>query len=132
MGLVVNVKEGQFGLNLVVHKWDFWICQVQRYLLQKCLTSRMRGLAWMYHLRSNSGSNGPIAKESHRFLVAGPFKFDWKDNYGRHGSSTISPSLCAAASRILSAHTKIGSSDPEVVRNIKYPASWTASYALSA
>src|SRR5207248_4821924 len=26
-----------------------------------------------YHLRSNSGSNGPIAKESHRFLVAGPF-----------------------------------------------------------
>jgi hypothetical protein len=27
----------------------------------------------MYHLRSNSGSNGPIAKESHRFLVAGPF-----------------------------------------------------------
>ena len=28
----------------------------------------------MYHLRSNSGSNGPIAKECHRFLVAGPFK----------------------------------------------------------
>jgi len=27
----------------------------------------------MYHLRSNSGSNGPIAKECHRFLVAGPF-----------------------------------------------------------
>ena len=26
-----------------------------------------------YHLRSNSGSNGPIAKECHRFLVAGPF-----------------------------------------------------------
>jgi hypothetical protein len=29
----------------------------------------------MYHLRSNSGSNGPIAKECHRFLVAGPFNF---------------------------------------------------------
>ncbi len=27
-----------------------------------------------YHLRSDSGSNGPIAKECHRFLVAGPFK----------------------------------------------------------
>jgi hypothetical protein len=26
------------------------------------------------HLRSNSGSNGPVAKECHRFLVAGPFK----------------------------------------------------------
>jgi hypothetical protein len=33
------------------------------------------GLALRYHLRSNSGSNGPIAKECHRFLVAGPFKF---------------------------------------------------------
>ena len=39
------------------------------------LTSRQRGLALNYHLRSNSGSNGPIAKECHRFLVAGPFKF---------------------------------------------------------
>src|SRR5580700_6252630 len=39
------------------------------------LTSRQRGLAWLYHLRSNSGSNGPIAKECHRFLVAGPFNF---------------------------------------------------------
>src|SRR5580700_3536347 len=39
------------------------------------LTSRQRGLAWIYHLRSNSGSNGPIAKECHRFLVAGPFNF---------------------------------------------------------
>jgi exonuclease III len=29
----------------------------------------------MYHLRSNSGSNGPLAKECHRFLVVGPFKF---------------------------------------------------------
>src|ERR1700691_835241 len=38
------------------------------------LTSRQRGLALNYHLRSNSGSNGPIAKECHRFLVAGPFK----------------------------------------------------------
>jgi exonuclease III len=28
-----------------------------------------------YHLRSTSGSNGPIAKECHRFLVAGPFEF---------------------------------------------------------
>jgi hypothetical protein len=25
-----------------------------------------------------SGSNGPIAKECHRFLVAGPFKFGWQ------------------------------------------------------
>src|SRR5215472_2180540 len=39
------------------------------------LTSSKRGLACIYHLRSNSGSNGPIAKESHRFLVAGPFNF---------------------------------------------------------
>ena len=39
----------------------------------KTLTSRLRGLPYRYHLRSNSGSNGPIAKECHRFLVAGPF-----------------------------------------------------------
>ena len=75
MGLVVNVKEGQIGLNFVVQKWDFEICQGRAKTVQKCLTSQMRGLAWIYHLRSNSGSNGPIAKESHRFLVAGPFKF---------------------------------------------------------
>jgi len=31
-----------------------------------------------YHLRSNSGSNGPIAKECHRFLVAGPFKLPFE------------------------------------------------------
>src|SRR5579863_5962645 len=35
----------------------------------------MGGLAWKYHLRSNSGSNGPVAKDCHRFLVAGPFKY---------------------------------------------------------
>jgi hypothetical protein len=39
------------------------------------LTSSERRLAYIYHLRSNSGSNGPIAKECHRFLVAGPFYF---------------------------------------------------------
>src|ERR1019366_4713823 len=39
------------------------------------LTSAKSGLALKYHLRSNSGSNGPIAKECHRFLVVGPFKF---------------------------------------------------------
>ena len=38
------------------------------------LTSPRTGLAWRYHLRSNSGSNGLVAKECHRFLVAGPFK----------------------------------------------------------
>jgi hypothetical protein len=41
---------------------------------KECLTSGAAGLAWKYHLRSNSGSNGPIAKDCHRFLVAGPFK----------------------------------------------------------
>ena len=40
---------------------------------KECLTYGMEGVAYIYHLRSNSGSNGPIAKESHRFLVAGPF-----------------------------------------------------------
>src|SRR6266446_6464214 len=44
-------------------------------IFNKPLTSPQRGLALNYHLRSNSGSNGPIAKECHRFLVAGPFKF---------------------------------------------------------
>ena len=39
------------------------------------LTSPRTGLAWRYHLRSNSGSNGLVAKECHRFLVAGPFNF---------------------------------------------------------
>src|SRR6266581_3555918 len=38
------------------------------------LTSPITGLACKYHLRSNSGSNGLVAKECHRFLVAGPFK----------------------------------------------------------
>jgi hypothetical protein len=28
-----------------------------------------------HHLRSNSGSNGPAAKKSHRFLAIGPFNF---------------------------------------------------------
>jgi hypothetical protein len=37
------------------------------------LTLGAQGLAYKHHLRSNSGSSGPIAKESHRFLVAGPF-----------------------------------------------------------
>src|SRR5215469_9767676 len=45
------------------------------------LTSVMMGLAYRYHLRSNSGSNGPVAKESHRFLVAGPFI--WTPDFGR-------------------------------------------------
>ncbi len=39
----------------------------------------------MYHLRSNSGSNGPIAKECHRFLVAGPFKLSAALSRGRSG-----------------------------------------------
>src|ERR1700758_1840616 len=43
-------------------------------ICNKGLTSLLGGLALNYHLRSNSGSNGPIAKECHRFLVAGPFK----------------------------------------------------------
>src|SRR5437868_9263423 len=37
------------------------------------LTSGRRRLPYRHHLRSNSGSNGPIAKKSHRFLAAGPF-----------------------------------------------------------
>ena len=53
------------------------------------MTSAKRGLALNYHLRSNSGSNGPIAKECHRFLVVGPFKFE---------SSDVSPhSRCAVS-----------------------------------
>ena len=37
------------------------------------LTSAPAGLALNYHLRSNSGSNGPLAKDCHRFLVVGSF-----------------------------------------------------------
>src|SRR5581483_11586146 len=43
------------------------------------LTLGLGGLTWSYHLRSNSGSNGPEAKESHRFLASGPFKFFQKN-----------------------------------------------------
>ena len=32
------------------------------------LTSRLEGLRWKYHLRSQSGSNGPIAKETSPLL----------------------------------------------------------------
>jgi hypothetical protein len=48
------------------------------------LTSGIAGLAWKYHLRSNSGSSGPIAKDCHRFLVAGPFNF-WSLARETHG-----------------------------------------------
>jgi hypothetical protein len=40
----------------------------------------------MYHLRSNSGSSGPVAKDCHRFLVVGPFKL-----LGRVGRPIVSP-----------------------------------------
>src|SRR5579872_4656599 len=49
-------------------------CRGYGFFCTYILTSPQRGLALKYHLRSNSGSNGPIAKECHRFLVAGPFK----------------------------------------------------------
>jgi hypothetical protein len=42
-----------------------------------------------YHLRSNSGSNGPIAKECHRFLVVGPFKFG-RESLGHVQSCAVS------------------------------------------
>ena len=43
--------------------------------LNSALTSPRTGLAYKYHLRSTSGSNGLVVKESHRFLAASPFKF---------------------------------------------------------
>ena len=43
----------------------------------------------MYHLRSNSGSNGPIAKECHRFLVAGPFNLLVKWPVHWHGKPYV-------------------------------------------
>ena len=69
---------------------------------KECLTYGTEGVAYIYHLRSNSGSNGPIAKESHRFLVAGPFKcFGWitkgctrrTTDSGTSTSSSTKPSL---------------------------------------
>src|ERR1700754_4296058 len=77
---------------------DCGICQELGKDCKQCLTSALAGLAYKYHLRSNSGSNGPIAKESHRFLVAGPFKFlrkflctNRKIFFVTCGSSTVYP-----------------------------------------
>jgi hypothetical protein len=73
--------------------------QVSAEFVESLLTSCLTGLAWTYHLRSNSGSNGPIAKECHRFLVAGPFKFFPRASSGsdlrRRGCAR--PSECAIA-----------------------------------
>ena len=54
------------------------------------LTSAGTGLACNYHLRSNSGSNGLVAKECHRFLVAGPFKLANKISPQRRSRSIVS------------------------------------------
>src|ERR1039457_6047035 len=50
------------------------------------LTTSQTGLALDYHLRSNSRSNGRIAKECHRFLVAGPFNFALSPGSGNRNS----------------------------------------------
>jgi hypothetical protein len=55
-----------------------------------------------YHLRSNSGSNGPIAKECHRFLVVGPFKCG-HESFGQVQSCAVSnpPSMKTGYALIL-------------------------------
>src|ERR1700727_698500 len=65
----------------------------------------------MYHLRSNSGSNGPIAKECHRFLVAGPFKL----------LRTLVPIWDILSRRIRSTRPRWESSDPRMYTFTRFP-----------
>ena len=67
-----------------------------------------------YHLRSNSGSNGPIAKECHRFLVAGPFNFALSPGSGNRISwSGVLPNQTIVISQRHRPHVSIGYIGPK-------------------
>ncbi len=72
LGSNLGSKPLMIENNDVIRSAQDQVCKIAVFCIYH-LTSSQTGVALIYHLRSNSGSNGPIAKECHRFLVAGPF-----------------------------------------------------------